>query len=74
MADIVNMLLQAKVDPDAISKIYNQIENISKNAKAIKLNIEVDDTVLKNIDSINKKLQTQITDIKTPKIVCWAIG
>lgn len=56
MSDFVGMLLQAKIDPDAIGNIQKQIEDISKNAKAIKLNIDVDDKVLKDIENINKKI------------------
>lgn len=68
MSDLVKMLFQAEVDPRAVNNIHKQIQSISDNAKAIKIKIDVDDTVLKSISSINQKLQTQMKDIKMPQI------
>ena len=65
MSDFLGMLLQAKIDPDAITNIQEQIKSISKNAEKIKINIDVDDKVFKNIENINKKLEKTTTNIKT---------
>ena len=56
MADILKIVLQAELDESSLVNIQKQIDNLSKNAKAIKLNINVDDTVFKNIETINKQL------------------
>lgn len=41
--DIINMLLQATVDPNAINSIKKQIQSISDNIKPIKIKIDIDD-------------------------------
>ena len=74
MADLVSMLLQAKIDPDAVSKIQQQIEEISKNAEKIKIHIDVDKSVIKDISEINKsfeqikKTQEQLSPVSAKKI------
>ena len=74
MADLVSMLLQVKIDPDAVSKIQQQIEEISKNAEKIKIHIDVDKSVIKDISEINKsfeqikKTQEQLSPVSAKKI------
>lgn len=61
------MLLQAKIDPDAIQNIQKEINRISKNTDAIKIDIKVNDNVLKDIKSLNKEIEGAIG--KTSKTV-----
>ena len=74
MADLVGMLLQAKIDPDAVKNILEQIESISKEAEKIKINIDVDKSVIKDISEINKnfekikKTQEQLASVSAKKI------
>ena len=57
MADLISMLLQAKVDPDAIKNIQTQIEDISKNIKPIEIKINANKDVIKDISEINKNFE-----------------
>lgn len=54
--NLINILLRAEVDSKAVSNIYKQIEDISKNAKAIKINIDIDGSALQAIENINKSI------------------
>ncbi|WP_434417404.1 phage tail tape measure protein [Tissierella praeacuta] len=65
--NLINILLRAEIDPKAVSNIYKQIEDISKNAKPIKINIDIDGNALQAIENINKSI-AKSNVFMTPKI------
>ncbi|HOA82041.1 MAG TPA: hypothetical protein PKK61_13420, partial [Defluviitaleaceae bacterium] len=59
MADIIKMLLQAKIDTDnSIDDINKQIEALSQRSdlKKLDLKININPETIKSIDELNKKL------------------
>ncbi|HSH52727.1 MAG TPA: phage tail tape measure protein, partial [Bacteroidales bacterium] len=64
--DLIKILLQAEISKDAVNNIQKQIKKISDTTEGIKIKVDIDDKALKNIESINKKIQNQIGSTKAP--------
>ena len=59
MSDIIKILLQAGIDTEkSIDSINKQIEDMSKKAIGIKIKIDIDQEVFKNIKNINEQLKS----------------
>ncbi len=74
MADKVGMLLQAKINPNSITNIQTQINNITNALSPIKIKIEIDQTVLASIRNINNQLKTQIHNVNPISGMGTSIG
>ncbi len=68
------MLLQAKINKNAITNIQTQINNIAKSLSPIKIKIEIDKDVLTNIRNINNQLKTQIHNISPISSMKTSVG
>ena len=60
MSDFIGLLLQAKIDPESIQNIQEEINKISKNTNAIKIDVKVNDEVLKDVKNLNKEIEGMI--------------
>ena len=66
MADVIKMLLQAKIDiENSKLEINEQIKDLAKEVSAIKIKIDIDEEVFNNIKNINKQIESVVN--KLPK-------
>lgn len=65
MADLISILLQAKIEDGSIKNIKNQINEIKESIDGIKIKVDIDDNALKNIEELNRKINNVLD--KSPK-------
>lgn len=60
MNDLIKLLLGAEISKESIENIKSQLEEIEKTSSAIKIKIDIDKNILKDISDLNKRLDTII--------------
>ncbi len=60
MNDLIRLLLEAEISKESIENIKSQLEEIEKTSSAIKIKIDIDKNILKDISDLNKRLDTII--------------
>lgn len=56
MNDLIKLLLGAEISKESIENIKSQLEEIEKTSSAIKIKIDIDKNMLKDISDLNKRL------------------
>ncbi len=60
MNDLIKLLLGAEISKESIENIKSQLEEIEKTSSAIKIKIDIDKNMLKDISDLNKRLDAII--------------
>lgn len=60
MDDLVKLLLGAEISKESIENIKSQLKEIEKTSGAIKIKIDIDENMLKDISDLNKRLDAII--------------